>query len=161
MKILIITVVVFLAGCASNSGVIPIGKDTFMVSRQAATGFSGSGTLKAEAFQEASQYCEKLGKSLQVVSTHEASPPYILANFPKAEVQFMCLDAQDAELNRPKLRKEADSVIEVKKDIRIKDEPQKSNYVYSELIKLAELRKKGILTDSEFDVQKKKLLSGN
>jgi hypothetical protein len=161
MKIIIITVVVFLAGCASNSGVIPIGKDTFMVSRQAATGFSGSGTLKAEAFQEAAQYCEKLGKSMQVVSTHEASPPYILANFPKAEVQFMCLDAQDAELNRPKLRKEADSVIEVKKDIRIKDEPQKSNYVYSELIKLDELRKKGILTDSEFDVQKKKLLSGN
>ena len=73
----------------------------------------------------------------------------------------MCLDAQDAELNRPKLRKEADSVIEVKKDIRIKDEPQKSNYVYSELIKLDELRKKGILTDSEFDVQKKRLLSGN
>ena len=73
----------------------------------------------------------------------------------------MCLDAQDAELNRPKLRKEADSVIEVQKDIRIKDEPQKSNYVYSELIKLDELRKKGILTDSEFDVQKKRLLSGN
>ena len=67
MKNIIITVVVFLAGCASNSGVIPIGKDTFMVSRQAATGFSGSGTLKAEAFQEAAQYCEKLGKSLQVV----------------------------------------------------------------------------------------------
>ena len=132
-----------------------------MVSRQAATGFSGSGKLKAEAFQEASQYCEKLGKSLQVVSTHEASPPYILANFPKAEIQFMCLDAKDAELNRPKLRKEADTVIEVKKDIRTKDESVKHKDVYAELIKLDDLRKKGIISEAEFAEQKKKLLSEN
>jgi hypothetical protein len=152
---------IFLAGCASNSGVMPIGQDTFMVSRQAATGFSGSGTLKAEAFQEASQYCEKLGKSLQVVSTHEASPPYIFGNFPKAEIQFMCLDAKDVELNRPKLRKEADTVIEVKKDIRTKDESVKHKDVYAELIKLDDLRKKGIISEAEFAEQKKKLLSEN
>jgi hypothetical protein len=160
MKIISILVVVFLAGCASNSGVIPIGKDTFMVSRQAATGFSGSGTLKAEAFQEASKYCTDLGKSLQVVSTHEASPPYILANFPKAEIQFMCLDAKDVELNRPKLRKEADSVVEIKANIHTKDASINSTDVYAELIKLDDLRKKGILTDAEFDVQKQKILSG-
>ena len=116
---------------------------------------------KAEAFQEASQYCAKLGKSLQVISTHEASPPYILGNFPKAEIQFMCLDAKDAELNRPKLRKEADTVIEIKKDIRTKDESVKPNDVYTELIKLDDLRKKGIISEAEFEVQKKKLLSGN
>ena len=161
MKKIITAGAIFLAGCASNSGVIPIGQDTFMVSRQAATGFSGSGKLKAEAFQEASQYCEKLGKSLQVVSTHEASPPYILANFPKAEIQFMCLDAKDAELNRPKLRKEADTVIEVKKDIRTKDESVKHKDVYAELIKLDDLRKKGIISEAEFAEQKKKLLSEN
>lgn len=161
MKIAIIAAIVLLAGCASNSGVIPIGKDTFMVSRQAATGFSGSGTLKAEAFQEASQYCTNLGKSLQVVSTHEASPPYILANFPKAEIQFMCLDAKDAELNRPKLRKEPDSIVEIKTDIHTENESIKSNDIYAELIKLDDLRKKGIITDAEFDAQKKKLLGGN
>lgn len=161
MKIAIIAAIVLLAGCASNSGVIPIGKDTFMVSRQAATGFSGSGTLKAEAFQEASQYCTNLRKSLQVVSTHEASPPYILANFPKAEIQFMCLDAKDAELNRPKLRKEPDSIVEIKTDIHTENESIKSNDIYAELIKLDDLRKKGIITDAEFDAQKKKLLGGN
>ena len=30
-----------LMGCASNSGVAPMGPDTYMVTRQAATGFSG------------------------------------------------------------------------------------------------------------------------
>ena len=83
-----------------------------MVSRQAATGFSGSGSLKAEAFSEANQYCARISKVLQVVSTNEAAPPFILGNYPKAEVQFMCLDASDAEIKRPKLRKEPNTVIE-------------------------------------------------
>jgi hypothetical protein len=38
-------------------------------------GFPGSGTLKAKAFQQGTQYCEKLGKTFKVVSTHEANPP--------------------------------------------------------------------------------------
>lgn len=115
MKVFYFSIAIFLAGCASNSGVIPIGPDTFMVSRQAATGFSGSGTLKGEAFQEANQYCLNQKKMLQVVNTTEAQPPYILGNFPKVELQFMCLDAKDSELARPKLRKEADTVIEIRK----------------------------------------------
>ncbi len=115
MKVILLTTIILLAGCASNSGVVQIGQDTFMVSRQAATGFSGSGDLKAETFREANQYCASQNKSLQVVSTSEAKPPYIFGNFPKAELQFMCLDAKDAELTRPKLRKEADTVIEIRK----------------------------------------------
>jgi S1-C subfamily serine protease len=82
-----------------------------MVSRQAATGFSGSGDLKAEALREANQYCVSQKKTMQVVSTSEAKPPYIYGNFPKAEVQFMCLDPNDPELARPKLKKDADTVI--------------------------------------------------
>src|SRR5271157_3462823 len=108
MKIICCLLAIILAGCALNSGVVPIGKDTFMVSRQAATGFSGSGTLKAEAFKEANQYCLSQNKVLQIVNTTEAQPPYVLGNFPKAEVQFMCLEPNDSELARPKLKKEAD-----------------------------------------------------
>jgi hypothetical protein len=155
MKKLIIAGALFVVGCASNSGVIPIGQDTFMVSRQAATGFSGSGTLKAEAFQEANQFCSKIGKSLQVISTYEASPPFIIANFPKAEIQFMCLDAKDAELNRPKLKKNADTVIELKQDTRVQD----SGDMYMELKKLKDLLDTGIITQEEFDAQKKKIIA--
>ena len=89
---------VTLAACAANSGVAPIGPDTFMVSRQAATGFSGSGTLKAEALNEASQYCAARNKVLSVTNTTEAVPPYVLGSFPKAEIQFMCFDANDPRL---------------------------------------------------------------
>ena len=82
-RLLTIFLGILLVGCASNSGIVPIGKDTYMVSRQAATGFSGSGDLKAKALREGSQFCEKQGKTLQVVSTWEASPPYILEVIPK------------------------------------------------------------------------------
>ena len=159
MKYLAIAAVVLMAGCASNSGVVPIGKDTFMVSRQAATGFSGSGTLKAEAFQEATRFCEKRGKGLQVVSTYEASPPYVLANFPKAEIQFMCLDANDSELSRPKLKKTPDSVVEIKEIRMPPAASERQEDLFAKLVKLDDLRKRGIITEAEFEAQKKKLLS--
>jgi hypothetical protein len=69
------------------------------VSRQAATGFFGSGTLKADALREANEYCSKEKKSLKLVKTTEAQPPYLLGNFPKAEVEFMCLAADDPRLH--------------------------------------------------------------
>jgi hypothetical protein len=114
MKRILASSIIVLAGCAINTGVVPIGQDTFMVSRQAATGFSGLGDLKGEAFREANQYCLDQRKSVQVLHTSESSPPYIFGNFPKAVVQFRCLDANDSELKRPKLRKDVDTVIEMR-----------------------------------------------
>lgn len=92
-----------------------MGPDTFMVSRQAATGFSGTGTLKADAYREAGEYCSQNGKQMQVVATHEAAPPYVLGNFPRAEVEFMCLSAGDRELARPKMVPAPNTVIEIRK----------------------------------------------
>src|SRR3984893_8456128 len=76
MRIILFAAVLplFLSGCAANSGVAPLGADTFVVSRQAATGFSGSGNLKGEALTEAGQYCAGQGKSLLVTNTKEAAP---------------------------------------------------------------------------------------
>lgn len=75
-----------------------------MVSRQAATGFSGSGTLKADAVREATQFCLRDGKFLKIVRMQEAEPPYILGNFPKAEVQFRCLKEGHEDLTNPNLQ---------------------------------------------------------
>jgi hypothetical protein len=98
MRIRIFAVGLLLTGCAANSGVAPLGQDTFVVSRQAATGFSGSGTLKGEALTEAGQYCASQNKSLLVTNTKEVGPPYVMGNFPKAEVEFMCLNQNDPRL---------------------------------------------------------------
>ncbi|MHB8493653.1 MAG: hypothetical protein ACYC9Z_10085 [Casimicrobiaceae bacterium] len=90
MKKTIIVTCVVLAGCATASGVVPMGQHSFMISRQAATGFSGLGNMKPEILEEANQYCVNHKKALQVVRTNESAPPYILGNFPKVEVQFRC-----------------------------------------------------------------------
>jgi hypothetical protein len=91
MKYLPIAAIFVLFGCASNSGIVPMGNDTYMVSRQAATGFTGMGTLKAEAMREAYQQCQKSGESVEIVEAIDAEPPYILGNFPKTEIRFKCI----------------------------------------------------------------------
>lgn len=40
---------------------------------------------------------------------------YVLGNYPRAEITFMCLDKGDPELQRPKLQKTPDTVIELRK----------------------------------------------
>lgn len=79
-----------LSGCAVHTGVVEISSNTYMVSRQAATGFTGRGNLKEESLSEANLFCKNKSKSLKIISIQEAQPPYILGNFPKAEVQFAC-----------------------------------------------------------------------
>ena len=101
-----------LSACASNPGVRAIGPDLYMVSRQAATGFSGLGSLKADAFAQASKYCAEQKRELKVVTTNESQPPYVLGNFPRAEVQFMCLQAGDPHLTPQTLEPRPDLVIE-------------------------------------------------
>lgn len=115
MKILAQTIVLLmLSGCASHTGVIPMGKDTYMIAKQQATGFPGLGNMKAEIIVEGSTYCSSVGKEFQIVSTHETQPPYVFGNYPRAEIQFMCLTAGDSELKRPKLQKSPDQVIDVR-----------------------------------------------
>lgn len=103
-----------ISGCAQKSGAIQIGPDTYMITNQAASGFSGLSTLKAEAFQDGAKFCAKSNKYLRVINTQQSSGPYVMGNFPYVEIQFMCLSKSDRELTRPKLRKSPDTVIEVR-----------------------------------------------
>ncbi len=93
----LLVLVLTLGGCAVNTGIVEIGSETFMVSRQAATGFTGKGNLKEESLSEATVFCKKQKKSVKIISVVEAQPPYILGNFPKAEVQFACIDSEKTD----------------------------------------------------------------
>jgi hypothetical protein len=61
-----------------------------MIAKQQATGFPGLGNLKAEIILEASEHCRSLGKEVDILTTRESEPPYILGNYPRSEIQFMC-----------------------------------------------------------------------
>ena len=115
-KIFVIVLLYTLCACASHTGVVPMGKDTYMIAKQQATGFPGLGNMKAEIIAEGVQYCADLGKEFQLISTQETQPPYVLGNYPRAEIQFMCIDADDPEHQHPKLKKTPDTVIELRKE---------------------------------------------
>jgi hypothetical protein len=79
-----------LAGCASHSSIMPDGQGGYTVSKQAATGFPGLGTLKSDLLQEASQYCASQGREFLLTGATETQPPYLLGNYPRAEINFQC-----------------------------------------------------------------------
>lgn len=91
MKKFLMLAMIALTGCASNSGTVAIGPDTYFVSKQAATGFTGIGTFKGEAIGEAGQFCTSNGKTVKVITQKDAEPPFILGNFPKTEITFRCV----------------------------------------------------------------------
>lgn len=149
--------VVTLSGCVSSSGVVPMGEDTYMISRSdnsSPVGITGA-SVKADVLREANEYCIKQGKKLQPISSRQAERGLAPAN---AEVQFMCLALGDSDLQRVKHRIGSEDSVRVEKDVTIRDESVLKRDVYGELIKLDDLRKRGLLTDSEFLTEKARLL---
>lgn len=83
-----------LAGCASNTGVVPIGNNTYMHSKMGSmTTFSG-GAVKAELFKEAAAFCAKDGRQLTPLDS--SSKDSGLGTYASAEIQFRCDPAQAA-----------------------------------------------------------------
>lgn len=81
---------VFLTGCATNSGIIPEGKDSYIVIVSAGHRFTSSGDLKIEAYKEANAYCKKFDKQIETIleKTIQAG---VLANSSEAELKFKCI----------------------------------------------------------------------
>lgn len=121
----LIAVASILGACATNSGVVPLGPDTYLVSRQGSGFWVMPTTLRNEALTEANQYCADNRKKFEVVRI-EMLPQIPLGQpggprFPAAEIHFMCLDTSDPELSRPKMQRDPDIIIEnrIKKNVTI------------------------------------------
>jgi len=85
-KILVICTV--LAGCASTTGIVPTGKDTFMISREDNSPAASLGTIKAASFKEAGAHCAAQGKNVKAIS--ESDTPRSLGQFPQTTLHFTC-----------------------------------------------------------------------
>jgi len=79
-----------LQGCASDSGVINTGYDTYKVVRRSPKGFSHPGLLVAAAESEASDYCRKHEGVAVITAMQESPPPFFFGNYPTAQVRFFC-----------------------------------------------------------------------
>ena len=151
-----------LVACAS-AAIVPMGTDTFMISQTSAGGiFTDMGALKSDVMQRANAFAESRGKvAIAVASKEQPAYPGRMPNF---EYQFRLVDKNDPRATGTGLSKTPDVLIENRvlapsavASPQNKD-TVKSPDVYSELLKLDDLRKKGIITEAEFEAQKKKLL---
>jgi hypothetical protein len=90
-----------LASC-SSSGVVPIGPDTYMISKPGDFFTFTGGSVAADLYREAGAYCAQEHKNLMPVHVSASDSGY--AKVASAELQFRCLADGDPELKRPVMR---------------------------------------------------------
>lgn len=165
MKKCIASVAILLAGCA-NPGVVQLSPDTYILSREDHAGiFGSSSSLKAGVIADANAFAASQEKVAIPISAQEKPVGNTPGSWAKFDYQFRVVDKNDPEVRRTSLVKRADVVIEkterISADVRTKDQTSKPKDTYSELIKLDDLRKRGILSETEFAAQKQKLLNSS
>jgi hypothetical protein len=129
------------------------GQSTYSITATASSAFmTDTDKLKDEANAAAVKYCADHGKVLKVVSITSKSPHFSLG-YCTGTVVFMALDPGDPALMPPPPPAPAGEAYAPAPRSLTTDE------LVAELTKLDDLRKKGILTDDEFQAEKKKVLS--
>lgn len=166
MKRIGLLIAIILVGCA-NPGIVRISPDTYMLSREDHGGiFGNASALKQGVIRDADAFAESQGKVAIPVTAHFKPVGYGPAQWASFEYQFRVVDKNDPEVSRLRaLYPRPDLVVEniekVSANVRTEEKSDKQKDIYNELIKLDDLRKKGIITQAEFETQKAKLLSGN
>ncbi len=104
----------------------------YRIFHQASTGFVSKQSIRESLHKRAESFCKNKGEKKPVIIKELASGSVMIpGNFPKVEAVFVCMD----------------------------NEFSNSNNRYDEIFRLKELLDGGAITQNEYDVEKKKLLS--
>jgi len=140
---------------------VSMGDNTYSITREAGSAFNRDiEKLKEDATDAANKFCADQGKQMKLISL-TGKVPMFATGYAKAKIVFKALSPGDPELTSVPAAPGAPasyapsapaSYAPVEKHLTTDD-------LYAQLVKLDDLRKKGILTDDEFQAEKKKLLS--
>jgi uncharacterized protein YcfL len=152
-----------LVSCA-NPSIVQVSPDTYLLSREDHAGiFGSSSSLKAGVIADANAFAASKGKVAIPITAQEKPVGSTPGSWAKFDYQFRVVDRNDPEAQRTALLPRADTVTEktekISMEVSIDDKSAKSKDLYNELIKLDDLFKKGIISRSEFDIQKQRLLN--
>ena len=160
-----------LVGCASAASskttTTQTGENTYTTVTKASTAFNRDiDALTAEAQAAAVKYCTALGKQMKVISV-TSDKPMFATGYARATVVFQALDAGDPELAVPVTTavtssgsKTVQTTVPLAAPVAAPAAPlSPTDALYHDLMKLDDLRKKGVLTEEEFQAEKKKVLS--
>jgi hypothetical protein len=143
-----------------------MGNNTYSITRVARHALDRDmDALKAEATEDATRFCAARGKQLKVVSMKEEKP-WISVGYFKATIVFKALNAGDPELTAAPASYAAgqppaymaSSPQPAPAPTAAPEKPVTTGDLYNALMQLDDLRKKGILTDEEFQSEKQKVL---
>lgn len=163
----------FIIGCAST-GPVPMGPNKYTISKTSpACGFRDAGGTKADLMQEIAQFCMEKGMEPEPTSI-ETVDGVLGRRCASATIEFRCVQAASADYSPSGIKPDRDinrsalnptntgqfgnkdaGTFNLNQEIQVK----KSGDAYTELKKLKELKDQGIITQQEFDEQKKKILS--
>jgi predicted component of type VI protein secretion system len=148
-----------------NPEIVSLGHETYALTRWANNGFTrNTEKLKTQALEDAAAYCAKLHKELKVLDTTTTKPFVPLTGFAHAKVVFKALDANDPELHAPVPASVPDAAVAASAPaaappVAVEPPPRsETDALYRDLMELDELRKRGLLTEEEFQAKRKKLV---
>ncbi len=137
---------------ASTSRIETLGDGTYAVTRTATNGFDRDVTkFRREAEADAAKFCAEKGRQMKLVAV-STDRPHFGGGFSSARIVFKALESGDPALRAPEAPPAPAAAAPTG------TLPTYNGDTYSELLKLDDLRKRGILSDREFEQQKKKLL---
>ena len=89
---------ILLFGCATSTGIIPAGPDTYTITTNARLGLGGGEAIK-RAVQDANAYCASSGKKMKTVRTPRLSLRKNFADddIPTYTITFRCLATGDKD----------------------------------------------------------------
>ena len=131
--------------------IVSLGSDTYLITR-GATFFYFRDTTKLvkRARADAEKFCHDLGREMKELSVEEIKAGLIIGDFAKAKITFKALAPGDHVLTEAKSPAAATPPIAA---ALVAPSPAAA----SDLTKLEELHRSGILVDTEFDAAKKRL----
>ncbi len=137
------------AAAAETSPVVKsIDSETFSVTCSATNVFARSPKkLQARAREIATRFCTEKGKQLKVME-EKVDKPMLPPDFVSVTLVFKAVDAPEPELAPTPVARRSSPVPATPTDV-----------LYAEITKLDELRRKGLLTDAEFESEKQKVLN--
>jgi hypothetical protein len=154
--------VIALSGCASAPEIVKVSGDTYKLTRTDKGGSLGDvASTKTNMMREADAFASSQGKSVVPIAMKEE--PLAVQGFTALEYQFQIADKNSIPVQAAIMTKRSDGKrsADSTSNIRVQDQQERSKDLYTELIKLDELRNRGILTEDEFTSQKKKILNSN
>lgn len=150
---------VSLAHAAAILHVESLGHDTYSVVCQANNGFKrDADALKAQALEKAASYCAELHKEMKVLSATAEKPKIMFTGYARAKVVFKALDANDPELHSPAASAAASAGDGATAAATASGPIHSTDALTYDLNKIDDLRKRGLISEEEFQSLKKKII---